>query len=193
MGDPAACACLASFKGVEHVVYLAFHGILPKVGMTQAWRVARRLREQGADAYFVVRGGLDRPGARLFEKQLHALHRVPEHRNHHETLPQMARPVPWPVVLERAAAWRERLAEHAPGPIITIEDHPIAQPLAARPRRVVAWGPHAGTWLGAKGNHLFFEEADRPGRLELGVPRVAALKRGDLLGRRVVVEPARSD
>ena len=190
MNDSAACLCTASFRGVEHVVYLAFHGILPKVGLTQARRVGRRLREQGADAYFVVRSGLDRPGARLLERSIHLLHGVPEHRNHHETLPQMARPVAWPAILERAAAWRNRLAEHAPGPLVTIEDHPVTQPLPSRPRRVVSWGAHAGTWLGVKGNHLFYREAAPLGAgrtLELGLERVAAIKCRDLLGRRVEV------
>jgi hypothetical protein len=184
---PESCGC-AQFRGQEHVVYIAFHGLLPKVGMTMAWRVARRLREQGADAYFVVRGGMDRPGARLLEKQVSLLHDVPEHRNHHEILPQLARAVPWDAVRERAEAWRARLsAEHRPGPFTTIVDHPVAQPLPSRPRRVVAWGTHAGTWLGAKGNDLFYREAPRPGRLELGAPPVAAVKRTDLLGRRVTL------
>ncbi|MEK6984796.1 MAG: DUF2797 domain-containing protein [Candidatus Thermoplasmatota archaeon] len=190
--NPASCLCVGTFKGVEHVVYLAFHGILPKVGMTQARRVERRLREQGADAYFVVQGGLDRPGARLLERSIRLLHKVPEHRNHHETLPQLARPVAWPTILERAAAWRIRLAEHEPGLLATIEDYPVAQPLPARPRRVTSWGLHAGTWLGAKGSHLFYQEAPRAGKLAVG-PSIAALKMRDLVGRRIEHSDARAD
>ena len=189
MLDPAACTCVASFKGVEHVVYAAFYGTLPKVGMTQAWRVAKRLREQGADAYFTIQGGLDRPTARMTERAVSLLYKVPEHRSHREVLPQLARPVPWDLVERRAAELRLRLEGRYAVECEThrIADHPCAQPLPGPPRRVASHGEHAGTWLGGKGNHLFYREAPRLGRLSVGSAPIIGLKRSDLLGRHIEV------
>lgn len=183
--DPAACTCLTTFKGVPHVVYLAFHGTLPKVGLTTRRRLGRRLWEQGADAYFVVQATPDRASARSIEKQVSYVHKVPEHRGHRETLPQLARPVPWDQIEARADQLRARLAAHyevEPG-LQRVLDHPIAQPLGAVPRRVMAEGLHRGTWVGAKGNHLVYREAPRPGRLSGGA--LAAFKLSDLVGRHV--------
>lgn len=187
--DPAACTCLTTFKGVPHVVYLAFHGTLPKVGLTTARRLPWRLREQGADAYFVVQATADRPTARSIEKQVSYVHKVPEHRGHRETLPQLARPVPWPQIEARAADLQRRLGAHYEvDPVLhRVMDHPVSQPLAGVPRRVPTQGLHRGTWLGAKGNHLLYLEAPRPDRLSSGGRPVAALKLNDLVGRTIEV------
>lgn len=183
--DPAACTCLTTFKGVPHAVYLAFHGTLPKVGMTTSRRLRRRLWEQGADAYFVVQQTADRPTARSIEKQVSYVYRIPEHRAHRETLPQLARPVPWPQIESRADELRQRLSAQyeVERGLHRVDDHPIAQPLGATPRRVPSQGLHRGTWLGAKGNHLIYREAPRNDRLQPGA--LAALKLSDLVGRRV--------
>jgi hypothetical protein len=69
-----------------------------------------------------------------------------------------------------------------------IEDHPVRQPLPGTPRRVATHGAHTGTWLGAKGNHVFYREAPRAGRLAVGSAPIIGLKRSDLLGRHVVVD-----
>lgn len=187
--DPSGCACARSFRGVEHVVYCAFHGTLPKVGMTQARRVGARLREQGADLYFVVARGIDRAGARALERAVSAVDGVPEHRSHRETLPQLARPVDWSAVEARARALAARLAARHPvdATLHRIDDHPVRQPLPARPRRVQPHGRHRGTWLGMKGNHLFYQEPPGPGRLDAGTGPVAAVKRSDLVGRFVTI------
>ncbi len=188
--DPKSCVCLATFGGVEHVVYLAFHGILPKVGLTQARRVGRRLREQGADAYFVIRSGLDRPTARVVEKQISFRHNVPEFRSHKETFGALARPVAWEAIMDRAAAWQDKLrADDAVGDIVRITDHNLAAPLPSTPRLLQAYGEHAGTWLASKGNHVFYAERVGPNRLETGTP-VAALRRSDLLGRSLTTTDA---
>jgi hypothetical protein len=190
--DPAACHCVTTFKGVPHVVYLAFHGTLPKVGLTQAWRVEDRLREQGADAWFAVQPCQDRGTARQVEMAVSFLYGYPEHRSHLETLPQLARPVPWDVVARRADECRLRLegSYDVERGLHRIEDHPIAQPVGGVPRRVPTEGLHAGTWLGAKGGHLIYREAPREGRLHVGSAPIAAVKRGDLVGRRIVVDEA---
>ena len=185
--DPPSCTCVTSFKGVPHLVYLAFHGTLPKVGLTQERRVGNRLREQGADAWFAVQACPDRGTARQLEMAISYLYGYPEHRSHRETLPQLARPVPWAAIEARAAEARLRLegsydVERA---LHRIEDHAIAQPVGGVPRRVPTEGLHAGTWVGAKGTHLVYREAPREGRLHIGSAPLAALKRSDLVGRKV--------
>ena len=183
--DPASCHCLATFKGVPHVVYLAFHGTLPKVGLTTERRVEGRLREQGADAWMVVQPCPDRGTARQNEMAISYLYGYPEHRSHRETLPQLARPVPWDAIEKRAADARQRLQERHPveRSLHRIEDHPIRQPIGGVPRRVPVEGLHEGTWIGAKGTHLVYREAPSPRRLDLDGGPLAALKRSDLVGR----------
>lgn len=189
-GNPAACTCLTTFKGVPHVVYLAFHGTLPKVGMTMRRRVPRRLHEQGADAYLVLQECPDRATARSLEKQVSYLHKIPEHRSHRETLPQLARPVPWPHIATRATEYIERLERHydLDRTLHRVEGHALVQPLPGVPRRIQAQGVHRGTWVGAKGNHLIYHEAPRPDRLDAGSAPLVALKLTDLVGR--TIEPA---
>lgn len=189
--DPASCTCVATFKGVPHLVYMAFFGTLPKVGITQAWRVAGRLREQGADAWFAVQACPDRGTARQVEQQVSFLYGYPEHRSHLETLRQLARAVPWDIVERRAAECRLRLegSYEVERALHRITDHPLPQPLAGIPHRVPTEGRHAGAWLGAKGTHLVYRGSAREGRLHMGDAPLAALKRGDLVGRRITFEP----
>lgn len=186
--NPAACTCITSFRDVTHVVYIAFHGTLAKVGMTQERRVEHRLREQGADAWFVVDRQASRGAARQSERRISVLYKIPEHRSHRETLPQLARPVPWSAIEQRAAELRLRLegAFDMERSIHRIEDHPVPQPLEAPPRRVASAGVHRGSWIGNKGNHLIYREAERPDRLDLAMTRpYVALKRSDLVGRSI--------
>lgn len=185
--DPAACTCLTTFKEVPHSIYLAFHGTLPKVGLTTTRRLPYRLREQGADAYFVVQSCPDRPTARGIEKQVSYLYKIPEHRSHRETLPQLARPVPWEQIERRATDLRNRLAtQYEVQPVLhCIRDHGLHQPLAGIPRRVPCEGVHRGTWLGHKGNHLVYQEAPRPDRLRPGGAPLVALKLDGLVGRHI--------
>ena len=183
--NPAACHCVTTFKGVPHVVYLAFHGTLPKVGLTTATRVEGRLREQGADAWMVVQPCPDRGTARQHEMAVSYLYGYPEHRSHRETLPQLARPVPWDAIEKRAADARLRLQERYPveRSLHRIDDYPIRQPVGGVPRRVPVEGFHEGTWIGAKGGNLVYREAPSPKRLDLDGGPLAALKRSDLVGR----------
>ncbi len=196
--DPASCHCVSTFKGVPHLVYCAFFGTLPKVGMTQARRFETRLREQGADAGFAiqahVRGRpgeiLDRAAARQVEQSVRFLYGIPEHRSHRETLPQLARPVPWPEIQERSAGWMERLGERFDvlRELVRITDHSIIQPLPSVPRRSTVPGRHHGTWLGAKGQNLIYREGARSDRLDVG-GRLVALKASDVVGRIVETAP----
>lgn len=178
--DPAACSC--PFGPVPHVVYAAFFGTLAKVGMTQRRRVETRLREQGADAWFTIQAVPSRAEARLLERQVSMLFRIPEYRTHREVLPQLARPVPWEKIDARAAELRLRLeSRYDVERSVHRVDSRLAQPLPAVPHRVMPEGRHVGRWLGAKGNHLFYASATRRGHLAPGA--VHALPRNALLGR----------
>jgi hypothetical protein len=182
-GVPAQCVC--SFGGikepVEHLVYCAFYGPLPKVGMTMARRVAERLREQGADAYFVIARTPDRQSARALEKQVAFLFGLPEWRRHQEVLPQWTRPVDWNRVDAAAKDWVGRLQQrYAVEETCQHIDHQMA-PLPGRPQRISAEGVHAGTWLGGRGSHVFYTPPSGP--LHTGMLPVRALKRNDLVGR----------
>jgi hypothetical protein len=181
--NPSHCGC--SFGARPHVVYLAFYGLLPKVGMTQARRVAERLAEQGADGYLVVQEVPDRATARALERLLARRHNLPEWRTHTETLPQLARPVPWPEMEARASDWAQRLA--VPEARLLRVPPSIQQPLHAPPHRVAAPGRHAGTWLGGKGPYWFYTLPPSPGRLAVGHPSIAALQRNELVGRHIRV------
>ncbi|MBS3782368.1 MAG: DUF2797 domain-containing protein [Candidatus Thermoplasmatota archaeon] len=69
--DPQDCVdCEGGFCEKLHVVYLAFHGTLSKIGMTSKDRLRERLIEQGADAYALLSTVEDRKKAREEEKRL---------------------------------------------------------------------------------------------------------------------------
>lgn len=181
LGDAAACTC--SFGAEPHVLYCAMYGVEAKVGMTLRRRLATRLREQGADAYFAITQVRNRAEARQREKEVRLLHGIPEHVPHWRILPQLAQPVPWPQLEARARAIQARLAPRFSDldPVVhRIQDHPVSQPMPERPARVLPDGEHAGTWLGGKGRHLFYRAA--PSGASLGRP-ILALKAGDLVGR----------
>lgn len=55
------------FVNRPHVVYLAFHGSKPKIGLTSENRVLTRLVEQGADGYAIIQRVQNRVDARKSE------------------------------------------------------------------------------------------------------------------------------
>ncbi len=178
-GAPERCVC--SFGGVRrpepHVVYCAFYGGLPKVGMTTQRRVHTRLLEQGADAYFIAQLCPDRQSARRTETTISKLYGIPEWRRYQELFPQLTRPIDRARIEAVAAQWQADLAERFDPQKIVHLKHPMP-PLPGLPSRVHAPGDHVGRWLGGKGGHFFYEgEAGF-----LGSP-IRALKRGELMGR----------
>lgn len=171
-----------------HTVYLAFFGTLPKIGMTLATRLEARLREQGADAGFPIATVADREAARVLERTLSVRHRVPEARRAREVLARLARPRDEGRIERAVAAWRARVGSTDAG-AIHVRDPPLARPLPAVPRWTPAPGHHEGRWIGALGNHVFYEDASA-GRLDVGGAPVWALRRQDLVGRWVESRPA---
>lgn len=180
----------------DHVVYVALYGGLPKVGLTQRWRLPARLREQGADAGFVLAGtdgdgaALDRRGARDVEQRVTFLHGIPQWRRHRETLPQLTRPLDWGLLETRARQLMDDLSNRWPveRALVRVEDVPLPVPLPSVPQRRPVAGEHGGRWVGAKGTHWFYVPDAAPGRLDVGFSPVAALKRSDLVGRWLTVD-----
>lgn len=184
--DGVPCDCPIGAR--PHVVYAAFYGTLPKVGMTSARRVATRLREQGADAGFVIARTADRGAARRIEKEVRLLHRIPEWRTHKEKLPQWTRPVPWERIQERSDDLRRRLAQHFdPSTDLIRIEHPLPV-LPKRPHRMESPGVHRGTVVGAKGAYLVYRPEGIGHRLPVGEQPLLALKHTDLVGRTVQVQ-----
>lgn len=180
-GNAANCRC--SFGGVQqpvpHVVYCAFYGRLAKVGMTMERRVATRLREQGADAYFVIQRTPDRRSARQTEQAIAALTGLPEWRKHTETLPQWARAPDRNAIEAAAKHWISDLdTRYDVDATIHHIDH--GAPLPAVPRKAHPDDHLAGTWVGARGPYWF---ANVAGALDVGTPRLLAIRRSDLIGR----------
>jgi hypothetical protein len=173
----------------DHAVYLAMYGTLPKVGMTSAARVETRLREQGADAYFVIQTRRDRLAARQTERTVSTLYGVPERRRHHEILRLLTRPLDHDLVRSRATAWQQRLAERYDCGPLRFLDHSLPV-LPLRPHRVEVDGQHVGMALGAKGDHLFYRATGAAALPETGPP-VHALQRSALPGRMVEVAAVR--
>lgn len=180
----------------DHVVYVALYGGLPKVGLTQRRRLATRLREQGADAGFVLAGTdkagdpLDRAAARDVEQRVTFLHGIPQWRRHRETLPQLTRPLDWDLIQDRARRWMDDLCDRWPveRDLVRVDDVPLPLPLPSAPQRRPVVGEHGGRWVGAKGTHWFYVPDHASGRLDVGFSPVAAVQRSDLVGRWVEVD-----
>lgn len=180
----------------DHVVYVAFYGGLPKVGLTQRRRLETRLREQGVDAGFVLAATnpdgtpLDRADARGVEQKVTFLHGIPQWRRHRETLPQLTRPVDWELIETRAQQLQADLQERWPvePELIKIQEVPLPVPLPSVPERRPIVGRHSGQWLGAKGGHWFYIPDAAPARLDVGFSPVAAIRASDLVGRTLQVQ-----
>lgn len=169
-----------------HVVYIAWYGTLPKVGMTSEARLTARLQEQGADAGQILHRAAERAEARNVERNVAFQFRLPEWRTSKELLPQFSRPVPTDRIAARAEALAKRLA-----PTYRLEDlewleHPLPV-LDAPPFRAHAPGVHRGKVVGAKGTFLVYRPTDASRRLAVGKAPYAALKHTDLQGRTLTV------
>lgn len=164
----------------EHVVYLAFYGTLPKVGMTSSRRAPTRWREQGADAAFIVQRRPDRRRARETERTVSFLHGIPERRRSKELARLWTRDPDADLIAKRAAEWQEVLRERFDVEPLQAIAHDLGR-LPSPPDLIPAEGRHQGTVLGAKGNLMMYQA--QAGPLDVGGVPVRAFKRGDLVGR----------
>lgn len=170
--EPGPCDhCPGGFCREEHVVYLAFHGVHPKVGMTLKRRLKQRIVEQGADAYAILGTYGDRVEARNNEIALGQELGIPQRVSSKETLKYMARKPDKHTVETKYRGVKNRVPV---GKLHHVNDYPIPRPLRSEPRLRATPGIHRGKQAGLKGRYLIYENGG-----------LQALNLGDLPGRKV--------
>ncbi len=168
--EPGDCdSCEGGFCEKPHVVYLAFHRIHPKVGMTSKERLKERMIEQGADAYAVLATVDHRVKAREEEKKLSDKLNIPQKIGHKKKLKSLSKKVDKQIIRRKYKGIRNRVAI---GELKFLNDYPITLPLRAKPRLRPVPGLHKGDMIGIKGKYLIYENSglqalnlsDMPGR-----------------------------
>jgi hypothetical protein len=166
--------CDSDFCRREHVLYLAFHGCRPKVGLSSTRRVERRLIEQGADAFALLGTYPTRRRARTAEKEISSRLRVPQSHRQDALLRQLTSPVDRAAIEELYGSLRERAASGfslEPGAIHWLSGYPVELPLPQVPRLVDLPGMHRGELLGLKGRWMFSRSAEGIEALDMsGLP-----------------------
>ena len=159
----------------EHVVYVAFYDTRMKVGMSSSRRVAKRLIEQGADAYSIVGAYPNRKSARDAEKEISERLRIPQFYNQEVLLRNLSRPLDARGIEGRLEALRMTLRgrfDLEPEPLTWLSGYPIELPLQHVPELQTTHGRHRGQLVGIKGKWMVFESeglqalnlSDLPGR-----------------------------
>jgi len=172
--EPQDCEeCEGGFCDETHAVYLAFHGILPKVGMTKKDRLRKRLIEQGADAYALLSTVEDRKKAREEEKRLSEKLDISQRISSKKKLKGMARRVDRKIIERKYRGVKNRIPV---GDLVFLDDYPIDLPLRAKPRLRPVPGRHEGETVGLKGQFLIYENNG-----------LQSLKISDLVGRKILI------
>lgn len=173
--EPQDCeSCEGGFCEETHVVYLAFHGTSPKIGMTKKDRLKRRSIEQGADAYALLRTVEDRKTAREEEKRLSKKLNIPQRVSSKKKLKSLARKLDRGIVERKYRGVENRTAV---GELNFLEEYPISLPLRAKPRLRPVPGRHQGETVGLKGEFLIYENNG-----------LQTLNVSDLVGRKMLVK-----
>lgn len=144
----------------EHVVYIAFFGNRPKVGMTAKTRIRSRLIEQGADAYFVADVFSTRKSARDAEKAVSNKLRISDRPNAKIILESLRMPRKKSQIEEGwkwiSRALRENFSMN-PGELVYLDYYPLEEPLPIIPKPIESWGYHSGRSIGIKGKFLIYD------------------------------------
>ncbi|MEF8835056.1 MAG: DUF2797 domain-containing protein [Candidatus Thermoplasmatota archaeon] len=173
--EPQDCeGCSGGFCEETHAVYLAFHGIVPKIGMTSKDRLRERLIEQGADAYALLSTVEDRKTAREEEMKLSGKLGISQRVSSKKKLKRMARKLDKKIVERKYRGVKNRVPV---GELVFLEDYPIELPLRAKPRVRSVPGPHSGKTVGIKGEFLIYENSG-----------LQALKISNLVGRKMLIK-----
>ncbi len=164
------------FCNRDHVVYLAFFGILAKVGMTSLRRLRIRGIEQGADAIAPIFKCANRIEARAMEKEVSKRFKINQELRINKVASQLITEPDWEKIdsrytrmVQRINFWKQTLEE----PLMHLEGYPMKAIPAQVPQRVETAGSHQGIVLGIKGKHLIYENqgirlldlSDLPSRL----------------------------
>jgi len=173
--EPQDCEkCEGGFCEETHVVYLAFHGTSPKIGITRKERLRERLIEQGADAYALLLTLDDRKKAREEEKRLSEKLDISQRISSKKKLKGMARRVDRKIIERNYRGVKNRIPV---GELLFLDDYPIDLPLRAKPRLRPAPGRHEGETVGLKGQFLIYENSG-----------LQALNLSDLVGRKMLLK-----
>ncbi|MFP4141806.1 MAG: DUF2797 domain-containing protein [Thermoplasmata archaeon] len=173
--EPQDCeSCVGGFCEETHAVYLAFHGTLPKIGMTRKERLKERLIEQGADAYALLLTVEDRKKAREEEKRLSEKLDISQRISSEKKLKRLSRQLD-EIIIERKYRGVENRVPV--GELKFLNDYPISLPLRAKPRLRPTPGRHSGETVGIKGKFLIYENSG-----------LQALDLSDLVGRKMLVK-----
>lgn len=158
-----------SFCNRPHVVYIAFYGNRPKIGMTSEGRVRERCIEQGADAYMVISRHENRYDARWEEKRLSRQHSIRQSFSAGEVLRMTVSKVDRDTIHSSAIDILNMMQEHEKGTnqeVVQLTEYPIELPLRSTPRETTAGGIHIGKIIGVKGRFMYYES---PGLSALNV------------------------
>lgn len=152
--------CDNEFCKRQHVLYLAFYGTMPKVGMSSTRRVERRLVEQGADAFAIIGTYPNRFRAREAEKAISAELGLPQWYRQQSVLANFSRPLDVAAIEARYDELKPALEARdgcSVEPLRPISGYPVALPLPGVPQLRETPGMHRGRLLGVKGKWLLYE------------------------------------
>lgn len=152
--------CDLDFCRREHVLYVAYYDTRMKIGMSSSRRIARRLIEQGADAYSIIGKMPTRKRAREAEKSISSRLGIPQYVRRGIVLRNLARKVDVAGIEGRFEGLRMTLGEMFQldlEPLQWLRDYPIELPLAETPRLQESWGRHKGRLVGIKGGIMVYE------------------------------------
>lgn len=152
--------CEPAFCRKPHVVYLTFFNELPKVGMTSSMRIRERVIEQGADAYSLIKRVSNRKEARVLEKKISRILRIPQLQKHDEILKKLCYRVNRKGIEYKFNILFKALNEKfniQNMELKYLDEYPISLPLRSKPRLRKIIGKHNGKVIGIKGKFLIFE------------------------------------
>lgn len=155
----------------QHVVYVAFYGGTPKVGMSSKGRVSVRIAEQGADAYSVVATAGNRMDARELERGISAGAGINQSVRNRDILHSLIKGQARDEITEAfqdVTSRLERLGREGvePGPLRFLEYPGMRGEIASQPSLEMTPGVHRGEVLGVKGSYLMYLD-DGPRALSL--------------------------
>jgi len=151
--------CANHFCQQEHIVYLAFHGEIAKVGMTTSRRINQRMIEQGCDAFSILAKVDGRASARKLEGSLSEKFGLRQRIRELENLFCMTDSVPIEKIQTRYTEIDSEVEKIGlrPEPLKFLEEYPLKIPLASMPKLTKIEGRHKGKVIGMKGKFLIYE------------------------------------
>jgi hypothetical protein len=143
----------------KHVVYVAFHGDMVKIGMTSSSRLKERGIEQGADAIAPLVECDHRMAARAAENQISHLLKARQTVSKKESLRTMMRYPDWSLYESRYEQVLTRVATVHPvlsSPLQVLDQYPIEYDARGEIKVTTVDGRHVGEVVAIKGKFLVY-------------------------------------